>query len=562
MSKKLPTSLLLMLFAISGFAQTIVSTSPENRKVILEEFTGIHCTYCPQGHAIAQAIQDANPGNVFLVNIHQGSYAVPSGGEPDFRTPWGNAIAGQSNLAGYPAGTVNRQVFPGQGQNSGSTAMSRNQWGSASNAILGDGSYVNVGVEAVIDINTNELTVHVEGYYTGNSPESSNLLNVALLQNNTLGPQTGGGMGNNYVHQHRLVDLLTGQWGITIPTTTASTFVDETFTYTLPTDYNGVGVQLADMEVVAFISETQQEIPSGSGAYPSYDGLVHANDVNLKSIEPIGEQCEDAEVVATIVIENLGMNTITSLDISYDINGGTTEIYNWTGNLTSLHQDTIELPGITYSALATNTINVTIPNDDENANNSLNTDFDRAVSAAGNLVLTLEVDNQGSQVRWNIRDSNLLLLYTGGPYPNNTTVEEEINLNATDCYLFTYTDIGANGGGSVNLTDINAVEVFNETGNYGAGFVVNFQAEGTLGINDATLEDVVIYPNPAKNVLNIVNAENASIEVFNILGQAIYNKSNIDLNEQVNVSNLTSGAYFVKITDGTSVKTDKFIINR
>ncbi|MGK0426464.1 MAG: hypothetical protein ACJAUR_000564, partial [Ulvibacter sp.] len=36
-------------------------------------------------------------------------------------------------------------------------------------------------------------------------------------------------------------------------------------------------------------------------------------------------------------------------------------------------------------------------------------------------------------------------------------------------------------------------------------------------------------------------------------------KTNISLNEQVNVSNLTEGTYFVKITNGNAVKTAKFI---
>ena len=33
-----------------------------------------------------------------------------------------------------------------------------------------------------------------------NSPEATNKFNVAILQNNTLGPQVGGNMGNNYNH--------------------------------------------------------------------------------------------------------------------------------------------------------------------------------------------------------------------------------------------------------------------------------------------------------------------------------------------------------------------------
>ena len=90
-------------------AQTFVSTSPENKNIILEEFTGISCTFCPDGHKIGQQLHDANPNDIFLINIHTGGYASPQGPGTDFRVdPIGSNIAGQSNLSGYPAGTVNR----------------------------------------------------------------------------------------------------------------------------------------------------------------------------------------------------------------------------------------------------------------------------------------------------------------------------------------------------------------------------------------------------------------------------------------------------------------------
>src|SRR5690554_1993546 len=266
MLKKLPLFLLITSFGFVSYGQTIVSTSPQNKNVVLEEFTGIHCVYCPDGHRIAQEIQNANPDRVSLINIHVGSFAVPSGSQPDFRTPFGTAIANQSGLTGYPAGQVNRHVFPGRGMSGGATAMGRGSWAISANEILAAPSNVNVGVEATIDVQTRELVVHVEAYYTGNSPESTNLLNIALLQNNTKGPQTGGGAGNNYNHMHRLVHLITGQWGEVINSTTAGTFVDRTFTYTIPADYNGVPAILDDMEVVAFITETQREIPTGQRA--------------------------------------------------------------------------------------------------------------------------------------------------------------------------------------------------------------------------------------------------------------------------------------------------------
>src|SRR5690554_4162683 len=233
MIKKLPLSLAAALFAFASYGQTIVSTTLQNKNVVLEEFTGIYCVYCPDGHAIAQAIQNANPDRVSLINIHVGGYANPQSGHPDFRTDYGNAIANQSLLTGYPAGQVNRHVFPGRGMSNGVTAMGRGQWTASANEILAAPSNVNIAVEATLDVQTRVMEIHVEGYYTANSSQTTNLLNVAVLQNNTKGPQTGGGAGNNYNHMHRLVDLVTGQWGEEISTTTTGTFVDRTFTYTV-----------------------------------------------------------------------------------------------------------------------------------------------------------------------------------------------------------------------------------------------------------------------------------------------------------------------------------------
>ncbi len=112
MQKKILTLLALGL-SIVMTGQTFVSTNPENKKIILEEFTGIDCPNCPDVHLQATQIHDQNPGNVFLINIHSGSYSVPdTPGDLDFRSSFGDALDNQSNLAGYPAATVNRHVFP------------------------------------------------------------------------------------------------------------------------------------------------------------------------------------------------------------------------------------------------------------------------------------------------------------------------------------------------------------------------------------------------------------------------------------------------------------------
>jgi len=81
--------ILLSVFALSAFAlsaQTFVSTTPENKNVILEELTGISCGYCPDGHAVAKGIVDGAPNDVAVINIHSTSFANPQGPGTDFRT--------------------------------------------------------------------------------------------------------------------------------------------------------------------------------------------------------------------------------------------------------------------------------------------------------------------------------------------------------------------------------------------------------------------------------------------------------------------------------------------
>ena len=258
MKKIFTTFFVIFAFFFAASGQTLVTTKTLNKNVILEDYTGIHCQYCPQGHVIAQSILDNNPGRAAVISIHQGSYAIPGTGEPDYRTPFGDALAGQTGLTGYPSGTVNRHVFTGS-----VTALGRGDWTNASNIILVQNSPVNVGVTSDFDNVSRELTVHVELYYTGNSATSTNYINVALIQDHIFGPQTGGNASNHYEHMHMLRYLITGQWGDPITTTTTGSLVEKTYTYTVPADYNSVPCIVSNCQVVAFVTESHQEILSG-----------------------------------------------------------------------------------------------------------------------------------------------------------------------------------------------------------------------------------------------------------------------------------------------------------
>ena len=266
--------ILLSFLYINLNAQTLVDTLSHNKNIVLEEFTGIHCVFCPDGHVVAQSVYSAYPQRVSLINVHTGGYANPSVGEPDFRTVFGSSLSSQSNLSGYPAGTVNRHLFFNLSQNGG-TAMSRSEWQLATIITLNELSPVNIGSIAQYDTVTNELYIDVEIYYTDTQSVFLNYLNIAITQDSVLGPQTGAQQFNSaaivpgpwqptYSHQHMLRHLVTGQWGAVIDPITPGALISRRYTWQVPPDINDLPVIIKDLIVVSFITESSQEIITGT----------------------------------------------------------------------------------------------------------------------------------------------------------------------------------------------------------------------------------------------------------------------------------------------------------
>jgi hypothetical protein len=247
------------LFALSllvpslAFGQALVSTTAQLRTGLLEDFTGIHCGYCPDGHAIMASIAAANPGQVSLVGVHAGVFAVPANGtEPDFRTPQGDSLNAFYNVNSYPSGVINRHGF------TGGAAQGRGSWEGNMAQMLGMTSPVNLGVESSYDAGNQQLTVHVQLYYTADSPGGDDHISVLLTENHILGWQTDyGPEGNhgNYDHLHVLRTYITGIWGEAVNTTTTGTWVDRTYTCTVPSTWN-----VGNCEITAFVGEYQSDV--------------------------------------------------------------------------------------------------------------------------------------------------------------------------------------------------------------------------------------------------------------------------------------------------------------
>lgn len=356
--KKIYLLLVLAAFGLETMAQTFVSTTPEKKNVVLEEFTGIRCTYCPDGHKRAQQLKDDNDeGDVVLINIHQGGYATKNTeAEPDFTTKWGDAIAGQTNLSGYPAGTVNRHKFG----SATSTALNRGEWAGSGTEILATNSPVNVAFTSELDIENRALEIVVEVYYTADATNATNKLNIALLQNNIEGPQTGATSfwpemilpNGNYVHNHMLRDLITGQWGEDLIKTSKGSFFTKTYSYSIPEEINGQIVDLVNLELAVFVAEGQQEILTGTYGTVLVPEEFRADLATAEASTMENGLCATS-ITPILNITNEDENTIESFDIIATVNG--TEIkQSFTGTLlkgesTTLTWDDVNLSGGVYS---------------------------------------------------------------------------------------------------------------------------------------------------------------------------------------------------------------------
>ena len=86
--------------------------------------------------------------------------------------------------------------------------------------------------------------------------------------------------------------------------------------------------------------------------------------------------------------------------------------------------------------------------------------------------------------------------------------------------------------------------------------------DGALGIEEGSLSSLNAYPNPTENFLFISGLEGVtnSISVMNSNGQVITTYSNIDSPVyEMNVENLESGIYFVRINQNNNSKVIRFV---
>lgn len=266
-------------------------TGAQNVNVVLEEFTGAWCGWCPDGAVIMEDLIAANPNKVIGISVHDGDAMEYAEG---IRTEFG--------VSAYPNGMVDRKVFPGEADE----PHSRGQWTANVNSQLTRYTPVEVGVTHTYDAATRTIVATVTAHFVDYASGDMRFV-LAVTEDNVTGTGTGYNQVNylnttaghpyegagdpiiGFSHGHVLRANEPGVFGNAgiIPSPAApGSYYSETFTYVIPTAYDE-----NEISVIGFVSYSnpvigEREILNADQAHLSEASLDEVSLIGSLSISP------------------------------------------------------------------------------------------------------------------------------------------------------------------------------------------------------------------------------------------------------------------------------------
>lgn len=172
------------------------------------------------------------------------------------------------------------------------------------------------------------------------------------------------------------------------------------------------------------------------------------------------------------------------------------------------------------------------------------------------LLFSLNTDNYPEETSWIIEDESNVIVASGNGYNIPNSNFESLHCLAEGCYVFTiYDSYGdgiccAYGTGSFELSDDEG-NIILDGGNFGSSQQINFCIEGedpTINLENNNYQSLQLFPNPTNGLftVNLPNSGNYTLVIQDLTGKEVLKKLILS-GEQINISQLASGMYMVKI---------------
>jgi len=236
-----------LIDCLSCDTETGPPVEPEDRKVVIEEFTGVRCVNCPAGSAEIQNLLSVYGERLIAISIHAGFYANPyPESQYDFSTPEGDNLETFLGIPiGYPTSVIDRKQFSGE---SDLQLEGTSSWGGYIAQELDSDVKMTCGIENQWNANERKLSVSVTGGAIEAIDEEIRLT-VFIVESGIKDTQlTPSGKVDDYNHKHVLRKAITAYNGdVVVSSLAVGEFINEDFTYSFPAEWDE-----ANCVVVAF----------------------------------------------------------------------------------------------------------------------------------------------------------------------------------------------------------------------------------------------------------------------------------------------------------------------
>lgn len=239
-------------------------TAPDNsaaRFVLLEEFTGHKCTFCPRGTREIVRLDGIYGDTLIPVGIHAGGFAFPETGTGKFFTDFrvdgghGETYNGLFKVSAYPSGIVCRL----------GNATGNDQWEQDIRSLKNDSPIASLKMTNYYSSAQNAVRSNLEVTWLTTRPETYNL-QVYLVEDHIIDWQLDLGVENpTYDHRHVLRKVVNDTFGKELKA--AVNGDSEKFEYIFSADPSW---KSDDLEVIAFIyntDENNREVIQANAAY-------------------------------------------------------------------------------------------------------------------------------------------------------------------------------------------------------------------------------------------------------------------------------------------------------
>ena len=285
-----------------------------------------------------------------------------------------------------------------------------------------------------------------------------------------------------------------------------------------------------------------------------------------------------------ITIQNTGATTLTSLTITYGLEGMTQSVFNWTGNLEFMKSIDVTLDSFIWNSSSTKfVVTVSNPNgglDQYSYNNTMKSKVTFAPIFPPVLIFQLQTNNCGYENSYTLTDDagNIILSKSG--LLNNHLYKDTVSL-VPGCYIFKLLDndddglafwaATSDGNGWFKITKPNSnipVKTFN--GDFGSMIFQHFNVISGTSINEnEALNSIEIYPNPSSGSfnldINLTQQQDINLVIYDIMGKEIYSENYKDIisaNHTIELGNIANGIYFAKIQLKSGVLNKRLVINK